>query len=156
MLCYTRDELIGLHASDVVAGTEIPHLEPVLDALNAGSEYHREWQFRRKDGSHFVAEVIGTKLPDGNLLAMVRDLTERKRAEAREREAEEAERAQRAKSEFLSRMSHELRTPLHAILGYAQLMEQDPRSPDDQESIGEILRAGQRLLVLINERLEIP
>jgi PAS domain S-box-containing protein len=82
LLGYTREELIGLHASDIVCQSEIQHIGPALNTIKAGSEYHREWQFRRKDGSVFTAEVIATAMPDGNLLAMVRDVTERKRAEA--------------------------------------------------------------------------
>jgi PAS domain S-box-containing protein len=81
MLGYTRDEFIGLHASDIVAQTEIPHIGQALDTLKARSDYQREWQFRRKDGSSFPAEVIATQMPDGNLLAMIRDITERRRAE---------------------------------------------------------------------------
>ena len=67
----------------------------------------------------------------------------------------EADRANQAKSEFLSRMSHELRTPLNAILGFAQLLEIDAASPEQQESVDQILRAGRHLLGLINEILDI-
>jgi PAS domain S-box-containing protein len=79
MLGYTREELIGLHASDIVVPTEVQHIARALSAIKAGSDYHREWQFRSKDGSTFLAEVIATAMPDGNLLGMIRDITERKR-----------------------------------------------------------------------------
>lgn len=71
---------------------------------------------------------------------------------------EEAERASTAKSEFLSSMSHELRTPMNAILGFAQLLEMDPSEPlteSQQESVNEILKAGNHLLTLINEVLDL-
>ncbi len=68
---------------------------------------------------------------------------------------EQAETANRAKSEFLSRMSHELRTPLNAILGFTQLLELDKPNPSQAESISHISRAGQHLLLLINEVLDI-
>ncbi|QKQ25236.1 sensor histidine kinase [Candidatus Reidiella endopervernicosa] len=69
---------------------------------------------------------------------------------------DEAEQANRAKSEFLSRMSHELRTPMNAVLGFAQLLEVDEALGEDQlDSIQEILQAGNHLLELINEVLDI-
>ncbi len=83
MLGYARDELIGSHASDIVAPTEIQHIEPALNVINSRLDYHRDWQFRRQDGSTFSAEVIATQMPDGNLLAMIRDVTERNLAELR-------------------------------------------------------------------------
>jgi signal transduction histidine kinase/CheY-like chemotaxis protein len=68
---------------------------------------------------------------------------------------QEAERASLAKSEFLSRMSHELRTPLNAILGFAQLLELEPLSTEQGESVQHILTGGRHLLALINEVLDI-
>jgi len=81
MLGYARRELIGLHASDIVLQSEIPHIDPALNAIQANSAYYREWQFRRKDGTVFPAEVIATLMPDGNFLGMIRDITERNRIE---------------------------------------------------------------------------
>jgi signal transduction histidine kinase len=67
----------------------------------------------------------------------------------------EAEEASASKSMFLSRTSHELRTPLNAILGFAQLLEQDLSPGKQRDSVSLILGAGQHLLKLINEVLEI-
>ena len=89
MLGYTRDELIGLHASDIVAPSEIEHIGSALSAIKAQSDYYREWQFRRKDGSIFAAEVIATMMPDGNLMGMIRDITQRKRVEQELSKSEE-------------------------------------------------------------------
>ena len=68
---------------------------------------------------------------------------------------DEALAATRAKDEFLSRMSHELRTPLTAILGFGQLLQLEDLSPDNADSIDHIVTAGQHLLQLINEVLDI-
>ena len=67
-----------------------------------------------------------------------------------------AESANRAKSVFLSNMSHELRTPLNAILGFSQLMERDISiSKQHKKELQTINHAGQHLLALINDVLEI-
>ncbi|HXA33616.1 MAG TPA: ATP-binding protein [Acidimicrobiales bacterium] len=68
---------------------------------------------------------------------------------------DEALAATQAKDEFLSRMSHELRTPLTAILGFGQLLQLEDLSPDNADSIDHIVTAGQHLLQLINEVLDI-
>ncbi len=85
------------------------------------------------------------------------DITEVKRAEERVLQAkEQAEKANRAKSEFLSSMSHELRTPLNAILGYTQLFEYDGNLKSQQvENVREIRKAGEHLLQLINDVLDL-
>ncbi|HEV7403097.1 MAG TPA: PAS domain S-box protein, partial [Chthoniobacteraceae bacterium] len=81
MLGYTREEFVQLNASDVVAQEEFPHIGAALDVIKTKADYQREWKFRRKDGSVFSVDTIATAMPGGNLLAMIRDITERKRAE---------------------------------------------------------------------------
>jgi signal transduction histidine kinase len=70
----------------------------------------------------------------------------------------EAERAGAAKAEFLAKMSHELRTPLNAVIGYSQILLEDAEDEGDVESIadlGKIHSAGQHLLQLVNEILDL-
>jgi len=68
----------------------------------------------------------------------------------------EAERAGSAKAEFLARMSHELRTPLNAVIGYSQMLLED--AGDDAQDISDLNKihnAGQHLLKLVNEILDL-
>jgi signal transduction histidine kinase len=70
----------------------------------------------------------------------------------------EAERAGAAKAEFVASMSHELRTPLNAVIGYSQMLLEDAQDDGDQESIADlekIHKAGQHLLRLVNEVLDL-
>ncbi len=85
------------------------------------------------------------------------DITELKQAEERVIKAKDAaERANMAKSEFLSSMSHELRTPLNAILGFTQLFELDTNlTADQRDNLDEIKRAGEHLLSLVGEVLDL-
>lgn len=65
------------------------------------------------------------------------------------------ERCERATAEFLSAMSHELRTPMNAVLGFAQLLSFDHSLNDEQRgNVTEILRAGRKLVALIDGLLE--
>jgi two-component system cell cycle sensor histidine kinase/response regulator CckA len=89
MLGYEREELLGRTAVDIAIPEETGNIEPALEKLNAGIDYQREWRFRRKDGSVFASDVIGTRMPDGHILAMFRDVTERNRATEALRVAEE-------------------------------------------------------------------
>ncbi|KQX01607.1 two-component system sensor protein [Massilia sp. Root418] len=66
-----------------------------------------------------------------------------------------AQAASLAKTEFLSRTSHELRTPLNAILGFAQLLEDGAARSQDRQHAAHITRAGQHLLSLIDDVLDV-
>ena len=69
---------------------------------------------------------------------------------------EDAESANQAKSVFLANMSHELRTPLNAVLGFSQLMRNDPAATESQrENLDIINRSGEHLLNLINDVLDM-
>lgn len=130
-------------------------LERQADHVSQGIRLqHKDGTYRWLDFDA-VAEHDAAGNPMG-VLGYAVDMTERKKIERNLQEARrDAEQANRAKSEFLSRMSHELRTPLNAILGFAQLLEMEPHTPEAAECIGYILRGGQHLLELINEVLDI-
>jgi len=117
----------------------------------------------RRDGSMLDYEALVTNLINvdgvGGIVVNLRDITQRKQDEIELRAAkEQAEAASAAKSEFLASMSHELRTPMNAVLGFAQLMDVDPKAPlsDDQKMfVDEILTAGARMMELVDDVLRL-
>src|SRR5437016_6277412 len=129
--------------SSVFSDFELEHDFPVIGRrvmlLNAR---------KLRQGSH--AELV--------VLAM-EDVTERRRAEAEVAKAKEAaETANRTKSLFLANMSHELRTPLNAILGFSEMLQEDAVERnllDFNTDLQKISSAGQHLLVLINDILDL-
>ncbi|MBD2776710.1 response regulator [Iningainema sp. BLCCT55] len=98
-----------------------------------------------------IGNQLGVALQQAELLAQTQ-----KQSQALQQAVIAADAANRAKSEFLASMSHELRTPLNAILGFTQLMSNDESlSIENQQNLAIINRAGEHLLNLINDILEM-
>jgi PAS domain S-box-containing protein len=160
---YTVEEAVGRHFSIFYTpeAIEAGHPGHELTIARRVGRYEEEgWRVRR-DGTTFWASVVITALLDeqGELRGfakVTRDMTERRLAQDAERAAMEAvERAGRAKTAFLSGMSHELRTPLNAVLGFAQLLALDDLQPHQRDAVAQITRAGEMLLGLVDELLDI-
>ena len=169
MLGYTQEELLDhtlhelIHHSYPDGTNYLRENCPISASFTSGvlNEVDDE-VFWRKDGTSFPVEYISSPLiKDKNVVGAVvtfRDISERKKAEqALVSARDEADRANQAKSEFLSSMSHELRTPMNAILGFGQLLEMDAEGFNDtqRDNVKEILAAGEHLLILINDVLDL-
>jgi len=165
MFGYANNEVVGRNVSILIPNPQREAHDSYIQAYQTSGVaqilgIHREVEARRKDGSLFpinlvVSEITHNKRP--TYVGLIQDITEHKRAEALLIAArDEANRANAAKSAFLSSMSHELRTPMNAILGFSQLMSYDPSLSDEHKSyVGEVIKAGDHLLILINEVLDL-
>jgi len=159
MLGYSEAELLQLGIPDIEANESPQDVANHIEKIIRQGHDRFDTRHRRKDGSLIEIEISVSVVDLGGeklFYAFARDITPRKQAEASLiRARDDAERANRAKSEFLSRMSHELRTPMNAILGFAQVLELESIAPEHKDYIREIHRAGDHLLELINELLDL-
>ncbi|MBL8750503.1 MAG: PAS domain S-box protein [Planctomycetes bacterium] len=103
-----------------------------------------------EDLAHLAAVAIERCRASEALHATMRDLVAARR---------QAEAASLAKSEFLANMSHEIRTPMSAILGFADILADEPLAPllprQRQEALAAIRRNGDHLIAVINDVLDI-
>jgi PAS domain S-box-containing protein len=88
MLGYSREELFGLRVPDLLDPQDYPRLRAIKAELLQGHRHSGEWKLRRKDGGTISVEISAKLQPDRRWHAIVRDITERKRADAGLRESE--------------------------------------------------------------------
>lgn len=181
-------KLLGYQESDLVAKT-FPHtlidrnqLALQRDRLKAhfhadfsgfelftaaperGEKEDSEWRFARKDGSICTIQLSITPLlnPAHQLegwLAVGSDITERKQAEQRLRNAiAQAEQSSQAKTRFLANMSHEFRTPINTVLGFARRVQKKLQEQGNEryaDALATIERSAHHLLGLINDLMDV-
>jgi PAS domain S-box-containing protein len=90
-LGYSREELIGMHPRDFDSGLDEASIQHLRQRIVGGETVTFETRHRRKDGTSFPVEIRAGQFEQGGrrLLCLVRDITERKRAEDELRATEE-------------------------------------------------------------------
>lgn len=137
--------------------TSDKYYEQLWKTIKAGHVWRGEFVNKMKNGQLYDENVLVIPIKNNkdeitNFVAVKENITELKKARRL------AERANQAKSNFLSQMSHELRTPLNAINGFSRLMlksKKNPLNEKQRDMVGQINTAGQHLLQLINEVLDL-
>ena len=151
---YSREELIGNNHRMLKSDMHPKEFyQELWSTISQGDIWHGKICNQGKDGSHYWVQSTISPFFDTNgkpyqYVSIRTDITELLESKI------EAEKANRAKNIFIASMSHELRTPMNAIIGFAQLLEMKLKG-SELESINEIKKSGDYLLVLLNEILDL-
>jgi PAS domain S-box-containing protein len=129
MLGYPREEILRMSIANVIDPCEVQRIPSEVAKFQGGRVASSEWRFRRKDGTFFPGEVVGRKLPDGRLQAILRDVTERKQAEDALRQAHDT--LERRVEERTAELSRTVET-LHAEVNQRTLAEKALRESSAQ------------------------
>jgi PAS domain S-box-containing protein len=142
MLSLTQSEIIGQHISYIVSEEQRERVAPEVAKLKQGETVHSTWQMRRGDGSEFPAEVTAKMLPDGSLLGVVRDVSDRIALEKQLRQAQKME----AVGTLAAGIAHDFNNVLSAIRGNADLamMDLSPGHPVLENITSDSTRATHR------------
>ena len=159
---YSREELLVTTFRDITHPDDLAAELKQYVLLMRGelSHYSLEKRYIRKDGSLIWVDLAislqrNTAGQPMYAIAILQDISERKRLEGELRQAKEAaEAANRSKSEFLANVSHEIRTPMNAILGMTELVLDTPLAEDQQECLQTVQSAADNLLGILNDLLD--
>lgn len=118
-------------------------------------EYHRKCKgvFIDQSSKNTWRQIKERKFNGNMTVGIYTDITEQKKAEQLLKKAKnELEIANQVKSDFLTNITHELKTPLHAILSYAQLINNSTKNIDYNTSA--IISSAQYLTSMIDDMIE--
>jgi len=159
MLGYQREEMFGHSPVDFCDAENAQIFDQYMNNIDSAANLSYEIAVRTKIGNNIPTLFSVGTIYTGeiNVFAFITDMSRYKEYEQQLIQARlSAETANRAKSAFLANMSHELRTPLNAILGFAQVMQHSPNLMEPyKQNVQNIYKAGQYLLTLINDILDL-
>ncbi|MHB1261626.1 MAG: PAS domain S-box protein [Thermoplasmatota archaeon] len=163
LLGYTREEMVGRHVFDFMHPEDLEDGRMKLGGLMAGTRVALDFRFRKKNGMDLWTQASGAPMlgPDGEVigaLGMLTDITQRREAERKLKEAyERLQKVDKERMQFLNNAAHELGTPLTPIKLQIHLLKARlaADAPADQTKSVEILeRNFERLARLVRDLLD--
>jgi PAS domain S-box-containing protein len=131
-------------------------LKKIEGAISSREVQLFEYRYKKDKGRYAFDEIRIIASGDGEVLAIIRDISKQKSDEIEIKKAwEEAEEANRLKSVFLANISHEIRTPINAILGFSDLLSDELRNTTHRQYVEVIKSSSKTLLNLINDLLDL-
>jgi PAS domain S-box-containing protein len=164
MTGYAPEDIIHNHISVLFSEESLKERPLRFDLLDVGGTVLIERELQGKEGQLIPIEMNSKRLNEEFYLAIIRDLTDRKKTEQalieKNKELlaakEKAEESDQLKSEFLANMSHEIRTPMNGILGFARMLSDEDMDEDKRKLyINIIENSSNQLMRIIDDILEI-
>ncbi len=177
LLGYKSQEMIGKQPGVFHDPSEVAQMAEILskelgETIPVGFEVFTararrgivetdQWTYIKKDGARLPVKLTISSLNDENgeitgYLGIAYDISKQLEFEDALVEAKDsALLANKAKSEFLANMSHEIRTPMNAIMGMAELLRETTLDDDQRKYVDIFGRAGESLLNIINDILDL-
>lgn len=175
---FSEEKLLSIHYTSLCAPSDRGAADEALSSIAGSQAVLFESVQQRQDGSVFDVEVSAAALPDdAGIVCFIRDISRRKQRTAElERYRGHLEElvelrtarlgetiidltaANQTISRFLMNVSHELRTPLNSIIGFSGVLLagiSGPINPEQQRQLSTVRSAGEHLLSLINDILDV-
>ena len=159
---YERAEALGKTPRILKSGDMPSEIyEELWKTIKSGEEWRGIFHNKKKNGEFYwaassISPVKDTSGSITNLVGIQEDITAIKLFEQELQKAKAAaESANQAKSYFLASMSHEIRTPMNAIIGMTEILLDGPLDGEQKKYVETLRSAGENLLNIINDILDI-
>lgn len=159
---YEENEVIGQNIVGFSPdGNKENGINDMWESLSKGGQWKKEMVNKRKNGEKYDVSLSVSPIFDeqdkieGYVFVQI-DITQQKKLTRQlEQQTKKAVDANKAKSEFIANMSHEIRTPLNAVIGFSEILMPEIDDEENKKCVEAIKTAGNNLLQLINDILDL-
>ena len=157
-----EETVLASNFSDLFDKGEQKRIREILEKPLTAPRKFSEDDDAKLCGKDVTIDFFPLKDPEGKIIVLIKDVSERKQMKAQilsameqaKRMAVEAEAANAAKSAFLAVMSHEIRTPMNAVVGFTDMLFDTGLIDDQLDYAKTIKQSSEQLLSLVNDILD--